>query len=342
MRPGRRLLTKVGHRGQTSPSKAMSFVETLCILVVDIGRHHCLHTTLLPTPIQETFGEEISNSLAAQFGFDTDALQYREPDRQSGRCRLAEQANEVAHDIVFLACNQKKGGRIVNQVPVVTQAFPIGPGHISMFVMSPGVFCKQAIYRVNDCFKVIHTSYAYLNHEHKPSSSHPVARLIPARLISPMAISFDMEQIPYHLVPISPADADHLRALGGPTYIADSNPGYPCRQCLRDAEVGETLVLTSHDPFDRISAYRSASPIFLHASPCMTPDQEGMLPLQLTVRELSVRSFDENALMIDAAIIDGGSLDETINRFFTNAESEFIHVHNASRGCWAVTVHPAS
>jgi hypothetical protein len=150
-----------------------------------------------------------------------------------------------------------------------------------------------------------------------------------------------MEKTRYQLVPISPEVADRLRALGGPTYVADSNPGYPCRQCLRDADIGESLLLASYDPFDRDSPYRAASPIFLHVAPCGTAVHGSSLPSQLTLRELSVRSFDENALMIDAAIIDGSSLDETINQFFIAADSEFIHVHNASRGCWAVTVQRA-
>jgi Protein of unknown function (DUF1203) len=142
----------------------------------------------------------------------------------------------------------------------------------------------------------------------------------------------------FHLVPIDAAAANALRAGGGPTYVADSKPGYPCRQCLRDAEIGDELILVSHDPFTHDSPYRCASPIFLHATSC-TPDLDSFeLPSQLTCRQLSVRAFDDQAMMIDAAVIDGQQLGTMLDRFFGDSSTNVVHVHNASRGCWAVTV----
>lgn len=142
------------------------------------------------------------------------------------------------------------------------------------------------------------------------------------------------------LRPIDPDEADALRAHGGPTYVADQRPGYPCRQCLRDADLGDELVLVSHDPFEAGSPYRSASPIFLHRTSCepYDPADHPETPAQLTVRQLSVRSFDPDEMMIDAAVIDGRDLDRTIRRFFDDDAAHRIHVHNASRGCWAVAV----
>jgi Protein of unknown function (DUF1203) len=145
----------------------------------------------------------------------------------------------------------------------------------------------------------------------------------------------------YRLVAIDPDTADRLRQAGGPTYVADEKPGYPCRQCLRDAEIGEELVLVSHDPFDQESPYRSASPIFLHLHPCEAAPQGAELPSQLTVRQLSVRAFDQDAMMIDAAVIDGSDLAANLNRLFGEENTDRIHIHNASRGCWAVTAERA-
>jgi Protein of unknown function (DUF1203) len=143
----------------------------------------------------------------------------------------------------------------------------------------------------------------------------------------------------FRLEPIAADRADQLRQSGGPTYVADESPGYPCRQCLCDAKVGETLVLVSHDPFAGNSPYRSASPIFLHQESCGLTAVEliDSIPDQLGIRQLSVRLFDANSMMIDAAVIDGSKLQETIDRYFTNPSGDFIHVHNATRGCWAVT-----
>jgi hypothetical protein len=146
----------------------------------------------------------------------------------------------------------------------------------------------------------------------------------------------------FRLAPIGARAAAAIRAHGGVRYVADSNPGYPCRRCLRDAEVGDELLLASHDPFTTDSPYRCTSPIFLHAVECHPDLASDKLPEQLTRRQLSVRAFDDQAMMIDAAIIDGVELADTLVRFFAAAETDFVHVHNASRGCWAVSVERVS
>jgi hypothetical protein len=150
-----------------------------------------------------------------------------------------------------------------------------------------------------------------------------------------------MSDSTFVLRPIPPRDADELRRRGGPLYVADEHPGYPCRQCLRDAAVGDELILVSYDPFRTDSPYRSASPIFLHRTSCQPYVTDPVLPQQLTRRQLSVRSFDGEEMMIDAAVIDGTDLEFTIQRFLADPASNQIHVHNATRGCWAVAVERA-
>lgn len=141
------------------------------------------------------------------------------------------------------------------------------------------------------------------------------------------------------LNPISSQTANQLRAVGGEVYVADNKPGFPCRQCLRDAEIGDELILVSHDPFEADSPYRSASPIFLHRTDCGGPSSADQgLPEQLTRRQLSVRAFDGNAMMRDAAVIDGTDLEVTIERLLADPATDHLHVHNAQRGCWAVAV----
>ena len=136
---------------------------------------------------------------------------------------------------------------------------------------------------------------------------------------------------------VDPAEANRLRVAGGVAYIANSKPGYPCRQCLRDAEIGDEMLLVSYDPFTATSPYRCASPIFIHSAPCASDEGHG-LPIQLTSRTLSVRGFDSAAMMLDAALIDGTDLSGTIEALFDNPAIDHLHVHNASRGCWAARV----
>ncbi len=127
---------------------------------------------------------------------------------------------------------------------------------------------------------------------------------------------------------------------GGVRYVPDAKPGYPCRQCLRDAEVGEALLLVAHDAFsDGVnSVCRSRSPIFIHEEPCEVQTAWDDLPYQLTYRQLSVRAFDGDVMMTDAEVIDGAKRQATLERFFADASTHEVHVHNAVRGCWATTV----
>ncbi len=139
----------------------------------------------------------------------------------------------------------------------------------------------------------------------------------------------------YRLHPLSTPETTALRAHGGEVYVADSKPGYPCRHCLRDAEVGEALLLVSHDPFTTDSPYRSPSPIFIHRDPCSPPNDPANIPVQLTGRQLAVRSFDDKEMMIAAAVIDGVDVGRTISEFLADPNSERVRVYNAGRGCWA-------
>ena len=141
----------------------------------------------------------------------------------------------------------------------------------------------------------------------------------------------------YVISGLDPSTADELRVRGGIGYGTDEHPGFPCRQCLRDAEIGEAMILVSHDPFTATSPYRSASPIFLHRLPC-TPDDSAELPEQLAVRRLSVRAFDASAMMLDAALIDGRQLPTTIEQLLANPAVDHLHVHNEPRGCFAARV----
>jgi hypothetical protein len=144
----------------------------------------------------------------------------------------------------------------------------------------------------------------------------------------------------YVISGLDPATADELRARGGIGYVTDEHPGFPCRQCLRDAEIGEEMILVSHDPFTASSPYRSASPIFLHRSPC-APDDSTELPEQLARRRLSGRAFDALAMMLDAALIDGRQLPTTIEQLLGNPAVDHLHVHNEPRGCFAARVDRA-
>ena len=72
---------------------------------------------------------------------------------------------------------------------------------------------------------------------------------------------------------------------------------YPCRRCLQDGEVGETMLLLSYDPFVGASPYSGPGPIYVHDGDCATFDGDD-IPDQLTRRLLSVRAYDERHMLL--------------------------------------------
>lgn len=62
------------------------------------------------------------------------------------------------------------------------------------------------------------------------------------------------------------------------------------------------------------------------------------VPDQQRRRLLSVRAYDAGHTMLDAEVVAGTGLERLIGRFFREPRIEYLHVHNARRGCYACRV----
>ena len=72
---------------------------------------------------------------------------------------------------------------------------------------------------------------------------------------------FQVSALPIEeFAPLFALDDAQLRALGASRYVADRHPGFPCRVSLKDAAVGERVVLVpfTHQPAD--SPYHAPGP----------------------------------------------------------------------------------
>jgi hypothetical protein len=118
----------------------------------------------------------------------------------------------------------------------------------------------------------------------------------------------------------------------------DAKPGYPCRVSLQDADVGDSVLLLNfeHQPAD--SPYRSAHAIFVRENTAQASDYENEIPDMLLHRMLSVRSFSNAGDMVSAEVCQGKDLRTLIERLFEDSAADYLHVHNASRGCYMAKV----
>jgi hypothetical protein len=131
---------------------------------------------------------------------------------------------------------------------------------------------------------------------------------------------------------------EELVAMGARRVVADETPGFPDRIEMRDFDVGETAILVNYTHLDAASPYRSSHAIYVREGATRAYDAVDEVPGVLRRRLLSVRAFDEKAMMTNADVIDGTDLKGWITRTFENPRVAFIDVHNAKPGCFAARV----
>lgn len=121
----------------------------------------------------------------------------------------------------------------------------------------------------------------------------------------------------------------------------DSHPGFPCRVSLMDAPISESVILTSFRHHDVVSPYQSAGPIFVRENAQTAEPKVNEIPVMFNHRLLSVRAYDDAAMMKNARVVEGKALEETIRDFFTSESISYLHIHNAGPGCFNCVVRRA-
>ncbi len=141
-----------------------------------------------------------------------------------------------------------------------------------------------------------------------------------------------------HLVGLSD---DDLAAQNAVRMIADSCPGFPCRVSLDDVPVGAALLLLNHVSHDGDNPYRASHAIFIGEQAPVSACFSDEVPPALDRRILSLRAFDGEGMMRDAALAHPGEADAAIRRLLADEQVDHIDAHNATRGCFAARIDRA-
>lgn len=130
--------------------------------------------------------------------------------------------------------------------------------------------------------------------------------------------------------------SDQELALHGvKRYIADTQPGFPDRIEMRDASVGEKLLLLNHICQPAETPYRASHAIFVREGAENVYDRVDEVPEVMRSRLLSLRAYDAQGMMLDADVVDGKNIEPVISRLLALPDVEYIHAHNAKRGCYS-------
>lgn len=148
---------------------------------------------------------------------------------------------------------------------------------------------------------------------------------------------------PFRVTGLDPSPFAHLFGLedaelagrGVLRYVVDANPGYPDRIEMRDLEIGERALLLNYTHVDAASPYRASHAIFVREGAAQRYDRTNEVPSVMRIRLLSLRAFNNDHMMIDADLIDGRTIEVSIDRLFAKPAVAYVHVHNAKPGCYS-------
>jgi hypothetical protein len=116
--------------------------------------------------------------------------------------------------------------------------------------------------------------------------------------------------------------------------VADKRPGFPCRVSLRDADVGERLLLLNYEHLPVASPFRSSHAIYVRENAVEAHPAVNEVPAVMATRLLSLRAFDEDGMMRAADVVPGKDVVPLIERLFEDAKVAYLHAHNARLGCF--------
>ncbi|MBE3640569.1 DUF1203 domain-containing protein [Mangrovicoccus algicola] len=115
-------------------------------------------------------------------------------------------------------------------------------------------------------------------------------------------------------------------------------PGTPCRVGLADIPAGATALLVNYRHHRAAGPYRAAHAIFVQEGAIRARPAPGTVPQMLRTRLISLRGFDRDGMMTEAAIAPGTGLEAAILDAFGDPRTTELHLHFAAPGCYAARV----
>ena len=150
----------------------------------------------------------------------------------------------------------------------------------------------------------------------------------------------------FQIVGLSPAafeplfslPADALAARGIRRVRAAAGTGYPCRVSLADADAGDELLLLPFEHQPENSPYRASGAIYVKVGARQRTMAVGEVPESVRRRQISLRAYDADDMIIDAEVCAGESVSAEIERLLADPRVRYLHLHNAKRGCYSCLV----
>ena len=155
-------------------------------------------------------------------------------------------------------------------------------------------------------------------------------------------MSFRITGLPVEkFAPLFALTDEQLHELKAVRSFADSSPGFPCRIGLRDADIGEEVILLNYQHQPEPTPYQASHAIFIAKKSQQTWVGMDAIPVQMQSRTLSLRAFSRTHFVVEAALSDAASLVADIKTLMDMPGTAYIHAHFAKFGCFAARIDRA-
>jgi hypothetical protein len=147
----------------------------------------------------------------------------------------------------------------------------------------------------------------------------------------------------FRIVPLATEIAERARraakhrAADHAIVVADSPRGYPCRHCLRFAQLGERVVLFPYQSIPAGHPYSEIGPIFIHAESCERYAATHEYPVDFRDGRV-MRAYNSKFDIIDAEVVNGSEPESVIERLFQNPETAFVDARSVTHGCYTFRI----
>jgi Protein of unknown function (DUF1203) len=154
--------------------------------------------------------------------------------------------------------------------------------------------------------------------------------------------------IPIRVVAIPTEIADAVRNThkdphyGHPAHTEVAGEGAPCRHCLQIIAAGsEKATLFTFDAFEGIESLPLPGPVYIHAEACERYPENGGFPAALRKSPRTLNAYAKGRRLVAAEYVENGTVDARIEKLFTCADVDYIHVRSTTAGCYTFRIERA-
>lgn len=130
--------------------------------------------------------------------------------------------------------------------------------------------------------------------------------------------------------------------LGQPVERLTAQGGEPCRDTFRRAEPGQSLILASYCPFERVGPYREYGPVFILADAPADDAPPAVLPVDGARPYLGasfvLRAYSREERIVDAMITPAQEAAAHLERLFAAHDPAFVLARFPAYGCYALKI----